>query len=161
MSSNVQPTPLEDSLSRAARRTKTRAQGRLNDYEIRRAIELHAEDRAVELFEADGWDVERVGSLHLGFDLLCKRSGLELHVEVKGTQRLGEEVILTRNEVTHHAEYGGTCEAEHCLFVVSQIEVERHAQVTCQGGSTRILRPWIPQHEGLTPSEYMYRLPMA
>lgn len=150
---------IPDGPTRAASRTRVRTQGRLRDYETRRAIELHAEDNAVAYFEAAGWKVERVGALRLGYDLDCQKEDRGLHVEVKGTQRLDEEVILTRNEVNHHPAHGGRCHEEHRLVVVSEIDVSYDEGPQCEGGRRRVLRPWTPAVHDLIPTEYSYRLP--
>src|SRR6185437_3824538 len=92
-----------------------RIQGLLRETAVRRAVEIYAEDHAESYLQKHGWTVERVGSQKLGYDLECiNQQGGLLHVEVKGTQSLGEEVFLTRNEVLHSGPQG-ECDAEHAL----------------------------------------------
>jgi hypothetical protein len=65
---------------------------------VRRAIELHAMQAAVEYYTGQGWSVEDV-SAFCPYDLHCERDDRVLRVEVKGTTSTGERVLLTRNEV--------------------------------------------------------------
>jgi Domain of unknown function (DUF3883) len=66
-------------------------------------VEVHAEDGAEAYFRGLGWSVDRVGPQRLGYDLECgDAAGTRLHVEVKGTQGLGEEVFLTRKGASHN-----------------------------------------------------------
>jgi len=100
-----------------------RVQGLLRDAAVRRAVEVYAEDSAESYFTQQGWNVTRVGHLKLGYDLECRNSaGQSLHVEVKGTQGAGEEVLLTRNEV-FHLSAEAACPEQHALYVLSEITV--------------------------------------
>jgi MrcB-like, N-terminal domain/Protein NO VEIN, C-terminal len=136
-----------------------RAQGVLTEAAIRRAVELHAEDSAETYFQGLGWSVQRVGPQKLGYDLDCKNAaGASLHVEVKGTQGLGEEVFLTRNEASHSGPQS-ECGAEHALYVLSGIEVHEAGVIKCTGGITHCVRPWIVDQAALTPTVYAYRVP--
>jgi hypothetical protein len=148
--------PEQNTVGRGA----SQAQGYLKDAVIRRAVELHAEDSAEAYFHRIGWpNVERVGSQHLGYDLECRSAdGLMLHVEVKGTQGLGEEVFLTRNEAAHSGPHS-PCEAAHALYVLSEIEVTGTSTVKCTGGVPYCVQPWMVKHAALTPTVYAYRVP--
>jgi hypothetical protein len=66
----------------------------------KRAIEMHAVTVATSHYESQDWNVEYVGDRR-SYDLLCKRNGEVLHVEVKGMQSDGYRVVLTRNEEIH------------------------------------------------------------
>jgi hypothetical protein len=145
---------------RAPARQSSPGQGRVSDPATRRAIERYAEDAAVQALQGE-WQVARVGHLRRGYDLECTRDDLVLHVEVKGTQSLGEEVVLTRNEVNHHAIHGGRCTALHGLFVLSRVHVTRGATPRCSGGVPQLLEDWSPELDALTPTEYSYRLPRS
>ena len=61
------------------------------------------EEKAVSVvkneLEEEGWQVESVERLNIGYDLLCKRSGEELHIEVKGISGLVVSFIITPNEL--------------------------------------------------------------
>jgi Domain of unknown function (DUF3883) len=136
-----------------------RVQGLLRDAAVRRAVELHAEDSAVAYFTNEGWDVERVGHLKLGYDLDCRSSpGQSLHVEVKGTQSSGEEVLLTRNEV-FHLSVEAACPDQHALYVLSEITVTGTGNVDCDSGKRNCLLPWAMDVSLLTPTGYAYRVP--
>lgn len=148
-------SPMPDSASPATDRT----QGLLREAAIRRAVELHAEDGAEAYFRGLGWSVERVGSKHLGYDLDCENAeGTRLHVEVKGTQGLGEEVFLTRNEASHSGPRS-ECSAQHALYVLSGVEVSGTDAIKCTGGISHYVQPWTVDQDALTPTVYAYRVP--
>jgi len=121
----------------------------------RRAIELHAQTLAEEYFVDFGFTVVDV-SRNLPFDLLCTRGNEELHVEVKGTTGLGEEVVLTKNEVAHARENAG----KMVLAVVSRIRLERMPggpQVT--GGKLTVWQPWAIDDGEMLPTQFRYTPP--
>lgn len=133
-----------------------RAQGRTSNPDIRTAIELFAENRAVAFFEEREWEVKRVGQYKRGYDLECtKPNGAVLHVEVKGTSRLGEKVVLTGNEVAHAR---SRCPAEHILYVVSRITVTEGDSIRCSGDTATETRlwPWTIHDRDLIATEYWY-----
>ena len=133
-------------------------QGRLLDWAVRKKVELCAEDHAVEHFSGLGWVVARVGHLKLGYDLECKNeSGEILHVEVKGTQTLGEKVVLTENEVRHNRE-AAECGAGHALYVLSKIKVSLEGDIHCSGGEANCMWPWSIEDDDLVPTEYSYKV---
>ena len=121
----------------------------------KRAVELHAMDRAKRYYKAKGWSVTDVSKSE-PFDLFCTRDGEELHVEVKGRSTDAATVILTRNEVTHaHAH-------PTALFVVSNISVSRDkgGTLVASGGDCLVFKdPWEPDDNDLTPLAHSYRLP--
>jgi MrcB-like, N-terminal domain/Domain of unknown function (DUF3883) len=136
-----------------------RAQGRVSNPDIRKAIECFAEDHAIAYFEEQQWQVKRVGQYKLGYDLVCtKPDGTILHVEVKGTRTLGEKVILTANEV-EHTRRAAYCGAEHILYVLSQITIAGGDIIACSGGTPTRLRPWTISDIDLTATEYAYKVP--
>lgn len=132
-------------------------QGRSQDPQRRRAVELHAMASARAHFEGAGWSVVDVSTQSGGFDLLCTRGEDRLRVEVKGSSGAGVAVFLTKNEVDQaHCDPGGSA-----LFVVYLIEVEAcEGAWTCTGGVPRILHNWDPRARGkLKPLQYEYTLP--
>jgi MrcB-like, N-terminal domain/Protein NO VEIN, C-terminal len=145
---------------RVARTTISITQGRQIDAAVRSAVEHYAEDLTESHLRDLGWTtVRRVGTQNLGYDLECENSkGEHLHVEVKGTQGLGEEVIMTRNEV-RHIRLESQCDADHALFVISQIKVQRNGDIKCTGG--RINPVWSSAIESgkFSPTEYSYQVP--
>jgi hypothetical protein len=138
-----------------------RVQGLLRDAAVRRAVEVHAEDSAVAHFTSDGWDVARVGHLKLGYDLDCRNSlGQSLHVEVKGTQSSGQEVLLTQNEVSHLSAETA-CPGQHALYVLSEITVTGAGEIDRDSGRPTCLLPWTMDMSLLTPTVYAYRIPAS
>jgi len=137
----------------SARKRLGTKQGRQINEKIRRLIELTAEDRAVDHYEANGWKVTRVGAQKLGYDLKCIRESTELHVEVKGTTSKGLEVVLTPNEVNHCRQY-----LHMALVVVSEIQILEDEKLGNKGSMT-IIEPWSIEDSYLTPSQYSYRIP--
>jgi len=130
----------------------------LMDPEKRTGIEVYAEDHAIAYLTRLGWKVKRVGHLKRGYDLACKNSvGEKLHVEVKGTQTRGDKVTLTHGEVRHVRD--GRCEADHALYVVSEIEVSRDGDNHCSGGKPTRFLPWVIEDSLLFSTEYEYTLP--
>lgn len=127
-------------------------QGRQMDAALRRQVELAAEDVAEGHFVSEGWSVERVGNLKLGYDLRCTRQGEELHVEVKGTTGRGQEVILTPNEVDHCRSYPMSA-----LAVVSGISVGPDGEVDSRG-VLKLLDPWQVDDARLVPTEFANRV---
>jgi hypothetical protein len=134
-------------------------QGRTMDPDLRRKIELRAEDHAVEYFTEQGWTVRRVGHLKLGYDLECTNAaGGRLHVEVKGTRTLGDRILLTANEVLH-VRQAGQCGAEHALYVLSQIQVESESPIRCTGGESNPIQPWTINDQDLLATQYSLAIP--
>ena len=88
------------------------------------------------------------------FDLHCRRGAEELRVEVKGTTGLGQEIILTRNEIREASELG------YALFVVSGIELCRKRDQTAKakGGVCRFFSPWSPKSDWLSAIAYSCKL---
>ena len=121
---------------------------------MRRAVEVHAEDVAIEVLKAERYcDIVRVGK---PYDLRALSiDGEELHVEVKGSVLRVDSVILTPNEV-RYADDNATS-----LIVVDEIEVTigDSGSYECTGGRVRRWDSWRPAPEALTPSEYIYELP--
>jgi hypothetical protein len=150
----------QGSPQRMAKRTRQRERDNELDQAVRTAVEKFAEDEAERALGPD-WDVQRVGHLHRGYDLDCRHrpTGRILHVEVKGRQDPGEEVVLTRNEVRHHRAHGGDCPSEHALFVLSRVEVTRALVISCTGGTPFLHWDWSPEQDALDPTEYTYRVP--
>ena len=144
----------------AARRPPADGQGFLADSEVRKKVELYAEDRAIEYFTRLGWAAQRVGQEKRGYDLECTNDADEvLHIEVKGTQTQGEKVELTENDVRHNREVVG-CMAGHALYVVTRIKVSREGGITCSEGEANCIWPWILDERDLVPTKYSYSVPV-
>ncbi|MFU8871030.1 MrcB family domain-containing protein [Micromonospora sp. SL4-19] len=147
----------QDVVNRAGQGVARLRQGRLLDPVIRKAIEVRAEDLAEADLRKWGWEVNRVGAYNRGYDLDCRHpDGRTLHVEVKGTQSRGEEVVLTPNEV-RHTQGVTRCHAEHALYIASEIRIRHDNGVIASEGVGRWLRPWVIRPDDLVPTEYAYR----
>jgi hypothetical protein len=128
---------------------------RVQDPELRAAIENHAVDVAIDHYTQLG----AVGFLKLGkpYDIRLELDRVERHVEVKGSSLLIETVELTVNEVTHANTYQPTD-----LVVVDGIEWARSDDgITTSGGRVRVWSDWTPADDDLAPRRYAYSLPTA
>lgn len=131
--------------------------------EYRTLIEQEAMSIAIDhllyKYLVDGdWEIFDVSTTE-SYDLLCKRKDKpqEIHVEVKGTTSNGMEVILTPNEVRHaQANYPNTG-----LIIVSNLTISHDSSGVpiAQGGQIRLIFPWRPHEEHLTPMSYRYSIP--
>src|SRR5579871_2394051 len=90
--------------------------------EERQAIDRYAMAHAEQYFLALDWDGVQNVSARACYDLHCTRSnGDELHVEVKGTQSDGSQILLTRNEVAHaHSQFPNTA-----LYILAELKIDR------------------------------------
>ncbi|MGW1766107.1 DUF3883 domain-containing protein [Streptomyces sp. NPDC002073] len=132
---------------------RRRGAGYISDPKKRATIEKHAEQMATELYESEGWTVEKLGK---PYDLRCTRGTEERHVEVKGTTGAATSVELTINEVLHARDEANTVD----LFVVSDIKVDTSTDpYTPDGGTVWHRKDWEPAEEDLRPRKYEYRLP--
>lgn len=123
-----------------------KGQGFLRDPLARKAVELWAEKKARAHYEKEGFKVTKRGK---PFDFLCEKGGKTLHVEVKGCQGDGSQIILTPNEVDFSRRHPME------LFVVHSITVsQRRARFHASGGQRRIVKPWRPTTASLTPISY-------
>jgi MrcB-like, N-terminal domain/Domain of unknown function (DUF3883) len=147
---------------RPAERRSTAGQGPLMDPQVRKAIELWAEDRAIEHFTAMGWTtIERVGHFR-PYDLECSNEAGEiLHVEVKGTQSRGEKVELTEGEVRHNRNIGDCPAAYHAFYAVARIQVSTEGEIISTGAEeVTCIIPWkIDEDNDLAPIKYTYAVP--
>lgn len=141
----------EQAIERAAGRPGKRAGFRLSVAD-KRATEGRAVAVATAHLEALGFTVKDVGAKE-SYDLDAVRAGERVKVEVKGTTSLGQEVVLTRNEVLlHQAEYPNTA-----LCVVHSIVLDRSVTPPVASGGTLVhTEPWKPLEEDLTPMSYRY-----
>jgi hypothetical protein len=121
----------------------------------RQAVERRAMALVEGHLRGQGWDVADVSSDE-SFDFKCTRRDEELFVEVKGTTSLGEQVVLTRNEVNLHRERL----PHNALAVVSLIELRQDAGAwTAAGGELRFITPWEIEEDALRPLTFRYAVP--
>ena len=137
---------------RAGRQSGQRYQ---ESVEVRQAIERRAMRWARERLEADGWSVTDV-SARESYDFHCERDSEELHVEVKGTQSDGRQVLLTKNEVAH-----ARSNFPHvALYILAQVDVsEDSGRVEASGGEESMIEPWRVDDGSLEPLGYSYTVP--
>lgn len=129
---------------------------RIQDPELRSAIENRAVDLAIEHYEALGaTDIVKLGK---PYDIKLILDAAERHVEVKGSSLSIETVELTSNEVMHAADFQPTD-----LIVVDGIEWKRDAtgKIATSGGALRIWSDWTPEDAALTATKFAYLLPNA
>jgi hypothetical protein len=67
--------------------------------ENNRRVEKAAMRHVMRHYKSQGWSVEDVSSHNRGYDLICKASGDQRHVEVKGASGEGQQFILTAKEL--------------------------------------------------------------
>lgn len=148
------PGPYERPTINAKGPRAARGQGRRLTKQERLAVEARSMDMAIKHFERRGWAVENTSRFR-PYDLECKKPGVELHVEVKGTTTRGEEILLTPNEVNHAEAF-----PLMSLYVLSDIalEVDASNEIRATGGTVRIYEPWRVDSARLTPSGYIYSL---
>lgn len=129
-------------------------QGFVSSAACRRAVELHAMDRA-KAFYRDSM-VEDTSATE-SYDLVATKGGERLYIEVKGTTTRGDTVFLTKNEVAHARAHQGQC----VLFVVANIEVTGDDDVgwTTSGGDDHVIVGWEPAPEDLVALAYQYTVP--
>ncbi|MBP2211105.1 hypothetical protein JOJ87_001449 [Rhodococcus ruber] len=134
------------------RKTKARGQGFALTQDQKIAVEERAVAVATEYFENLYYAVENVGATE-SFDLVATKGDERLTVEVKGTTSLGQEVVLTRNEVLHHKE----AYPNNALVIVRSIVLDRTVEPpAASGGVIGVTHPWAIDDEDLTPVSYRY-----
>jgi hypothetical protein len=121
---------------------------------LRRALEDYSMKRAIAHFVNLGYSVEDVHA-RMPVDLICRRQSETCHVEVKSTQTIGEEILLTPNEV----EYARQNRGSMTLFVVHSVRAsEIGGEIEIAGGEERVL-DWNIDEGLLTSVGYRYRIP--
>jgi hypothetical protein len=127
---------------------------RIQDPELRSAIENHAVDRAIEHYQTLGAnDIVKLGK---PYDIKLTLEGAERHVEVKGSSLRIETVELTINEVMHAEDFQPTD-----LVVVDGIEWKREStgKISTSGGELRVWLNWTPLDDDLSARKFAYLLP--
>jgi hypothetical protein len=126
---------------------------------LRKAIEDYSMAVVLRLYAETGeWDIEDV-SRYRPYDIHLRRRSdkFEVHVEVKGTASAGKTVLLTKDEVKEARAYQHTV-----LAVVHDIEVRyQDGDLLCSGGQLRVIDPWTPEDEALTPLQFKYQVPQS
>jgi len=133
------------------RLTRGRGQGTNLSADERMAVALRAVEAALAHYQKRGWNVDGEYRLTGPYDLLFRKAGTELFVEVKGTTGRLDSVIVTRGEVLH-------ARRNRCaLVVVHGIQLDREATTSrASRGVVHVSDPWIPADSNLTPIAYRY-----
>ena len=94
---------------------------------------------AIKYLAANGFE-SRDTSASNSFDILAKKAGVELMVEVKGTTSdLCDSVLMTKNEVNLHRKHKGSTG----LLIVSRIRLSRNGdEPIATGGEVEALLYW-------------------
>ena len=120
--------------------------------QLRRAVEKYAVNAAIDYFREAGWlNIQDVGDF-ASYDLTMVRDGMVHIVEVKGTTGFGDNIILTRNEVSVHKEYY----PRNALVVVSQIKILASDPPKLDGGKVQAIQPWSLVEEWLEAMTFTY-----
>lgn len=146
---------ITDAITAAERAASPRrsGQGMRLSHADRVAIEAHSVALACDYLRNEGYTVKDVGAVE-SYDIDATRQGERLYVEVKGTTSHGDEVVLTKNEV----DLISSKNPDTMLIVVSEIHLDRRDTTPlASGGIIRAARPWLIEHERLTPISYRYK----
>ena len=129
-----------------------RGQGRGLSAVERRQVELRAMALAIESLEKLGYSCEDCAQTQ-SFDLLAKRPGESIKVEVKGTTSdFCDSVLMTRNEVELHSLEAGLT----ALILVSGIKLHKlpSGEFEASGGSAEVNIGWKINDWTLEPVAY-------
>ena len=119
---------------------------------IRRAIEEYAMRWAERRLEELGYKPKDTHK-NKPYDFLCKVSGADLYVEVKGTQDNGTSVSLSPNEVEHARKHRNSA-----LLIVHSVKVKGKRNPIVSGGRELLLNPWDISTGTLKPRGYVFTL---
>ncbi|MDN7490637.1 MULTISPECIES: MrcB family domain-containing protein [Burkholderia] len=118
---------------------RTRAQGIGLTASERKAVELRAMLLAIQFLQSEGFTCDDKSAVE-PFDILARRDGQALKIEVKGTtSELCDSILMTRNEIElHRQEKGATG-----LVIVSRIKLDRNgAAPSASGGVVEAQMQW-------------------
>lgn len=89
------------SIANSHSRSKSKKGAGYGDSRKNRKVEEAAIDAVTKYYRSNGWLVESVESLNLGFDLKIKRNSVTKHIEVKGISGTIASFIITENELSY------------------------------------------------------------
>lgn len=120
-------------------RKRAGRQGRGLTAEERQAVERRAMVMAIRYLEEKGFKCQDTSAIE-SFDVLAKKAGETLMVEVKGTTSdICDSVLMTKNEVDLHRRHKGTTG----LLIVSSIKLSLDGnKSTAEGGKVEALLYW-------------------
>lgn len=139
----------------ANRPVATGRTNRIQDAQLRSAIERHAVEAAIDHYAKVG--ATEIVTLGKPYDIRLFLADEARHIEVKGSSLSIDTVELTVNEV-NHAQFHQPTD----LVVVDCIEWSRaDGEVTTSGGRLRVWSDWTPRSDDLSPRKFEYLLPVA
>ena len=148
---------VEEASKAAGRKYKRPSgQGRRQSAAERSAIEMRAVQVVTEYLHARHFATDYVGDSE-SYDIKARHGDEVVHIEVKGTTSLGQEVVLTANEVEFHkATY-----PHNALIVVHSIllKTSDDSAPIASGGVLHVHRPWQIADDSLKPVSYRYSVP--
>jgi Domain of unknown function (DUF3883) len=130
------------------------AAGFQSNPKIRHAIEEYSMKKARSLLVARGYTNIVDTSRTKPYDYTSKKNGTGFFVEVKGTQTLGNAIILTRGEVQNVRENPEKC----ILILVHSVNVSGVKNIKVSGGTTKVRDNWKLSPEDLTPIQYVWEV---
>lgn len=125
-------------------------QGFQTDVETRLMIEEYSMKACMKYYKKKKYTVSDVSATQ-PYDILLEKDGVEILVEVKGTQTSGRKIILTKNEVELSKKHG----KKMILFIVHSISMNKKS-VRKGSGEIKIVRPWKLQSKKLKAISYTY-----
>lgn len=132
----------------------TGGQGLQMDAEVRKVIENAAQERLMAYYRDRGWTVTDTRQ-NRPYDAVAVRDRETIYLEAKGTQSMGETVIVTRNEVEHARQNPGLC----IMGVWSGMRL-LDGVVDPGAGDFRLL-PFDPDERQLRPRDFDWTLPKS
>ncbi len=127
-------------------------QGRLLDAALRRELEDFAQQRLMDFYEDDGWDVEDLRTRN-SFDARATKDEAVLYLEAKGTVTDGERVIVTRGEVKWARGHPEEC----VIGILSGVKLTDQG-IDEKSGTLRRYN-WMGKEIDLTPRQYDFQPP--
>lgn len=149
-------TTIVPKISSEPKTNRRKSQGYLTDTKKKNAIELFAMEKAYEFYSKQGYEViDCSDSRGLGYDYKCTKNENILEVEVKGTQSLGNEINLTKNEIDN----ARTTNNNAVLFIVHSMElVLKNNEYQILRSEQTVINNWIPKEEDLEALTFKYKI---
>jgi hypothetical protein len=134
--------------------SQEKAAGFQSNPAIRREIENYAMRKAQAVLVAKGYkDIENTANFK-PYDYTCTKNGISFFVEVKGTQKMGTSIVLTRCEVENVEVNPNKC----VLILVHSVKVSGTKLIKVSGGTTEVRENWKLRPEELTPIQYVWKV---
>lgn len=150
----TRPTNASISTTVQPPRGTIRGQGYEPDPEVKLAVEKYSMRRAIEHYQALGFEVTDT-SRGNPYDLQCTKDGLKVRVEVKGSRGDCLTIEVTIGEILNAR---GTAWRTD-LFIVSSMLIDPGSPPVARGGEVRVIENWKPVDEHLDATRFRYRVP--